>query len=47
MSHLLNPVFRSIAPKTNSPKNLPVHGSDLFAFRSNPNLFQAWIRSEA
>jgi hypothetical protein len=28
----LNPVFRSIAPQNNRPKNLPVHGLNVFAF---------------
>jgi hypothetical protein len=32
MGHLLNPVFRSIAPKNNHPKNLPVHGLNVIAF---------------
>jgi hypothetical protein len=29
--HLLNPVFRSIAPQRNSPKNQSVHGQHVFA----------------
>jgi hypothetical protein len=28
----LNPVFRSIAPQNNNPKNLPVHGLNVIAF---------------
>jgi hypothetical protein len=32
MGHLLNPVFRSIAPQSNRPKNLPVHGLNVLAF---------------
>jgi len=32
MGHLLNPVFRSIAPKNNRPKDLPIHGLNVFAF---------------
>jgi len=32
MGHLLNPVFRSIAPQNNNPKNLPVHGLNVIAF---------------
>jgi hypothetical protein len=37
MGHLLNPVFRSIAPKSNRPKNLPVYGLNLGnAFRFKP-----------
>jgi hypothetical protein len=31
MGHLLNPVFRSIAPQNNRPKNLPVHGLNVIA----------------
>jgi hypothetical protein len=47
MGHLLNPVFRSIALKSNRPKNLPVHGLNVFAFASNSNQSQWWIRYEA
>src|ERR1017187_5941140 len=32
MGHWLNPVFRSIAPQNNRPKNLPVHGLNVIAF---------------
>jgi hypothetical protein len=32
MGYVLNPVFRSIVPKNNHPKNLPVHGLNVFAF---------------
>jgi hypothetical protein len=32
MRHLLNPVFRSIAPQNNRPKNVPVHGLNVIAF---------------
>jgi hypothetical protein len=32
MGHLLNPVFRSIAPQNNHPKNLPVYGLNVLAF---------------
>jgi hypothetical protein len=32
MRQLLNPVFRSIAPQNNNPKNLPVHGLNVIAF---------------
>jgi hypothetical protein len=32
MGHLLNPVFRSIAPQNNNPKNVPVHGLNVIAF---------------
>jgi len=32
MRHLLNPVFRSIEPQNNNPKNLPVYGLNVLAF---------------
>jgi hypothetical protein len=32
MRHFLNPVFRSIAPLNNSPKNVPIHGLNVIAF---------------
>jgi hypothetical protein len=32
MRQLLNPVFRSIAPKSNHPKSVPIHGLNVIAF---------------
>jgi hypothetical protein len=47
MGHLLNPVFRSIAPKKQPPEKPAVHGLNVFAFASNSNQSQWWIRYEA
>jgi len=47
MGHLLNPVFRSIAPKKQRPKNRPVHGLNVIAFARIQTISNFKKRSEA